>query len=69
VRARRQELGLTLRETAAQAGLSLPYVANLEKARRNPTLDTLVRLADALEIDPGDLLAGRPRGQAPPPST
>jgi transcriptional regulator with XRE-family HTH domain len=33
-----------------RAGLSLPYIANLEKARGNPTLDTLVRLSDALDI-------------------
>jgi transcriptional regulator with XRE-family HTH domain len=49
-RARREELGLTLREVAFNAGLSLPYVANLEKGRKNPTLDTLVRLSIALDL-------------------
>lgn len=49
-RARREELDLTLREVASRAGLSLPYIANLEKARGNPTLDTLVRLSDALDL-------------------
>jgi len=56
VRQRRDELGLTLRETAFRAGLSVPYIANLEKARGNPTLDTLVRLSDALELALDDLL-------------
>jgi transcriptional regulator with XRE-family HTH domain len=49
-RARREDLGLTLREVASNAGLSLPYVANLEKGRKNPTLDTLVRLSIALDL-------------------
>ena len=43
-------------EVAVQAGLSVPYIANLEKARGNPTLDPLVRLADALGTHVADLL-------------
>ena len=45
------------REVAVQAGLSVPYIANLEKARGNPTLDPLVRLADALGTHVADLLS------------
>lgn len=56
-RRRREELGLTLREVAIVAGLSVPYIANLEKARGNPTLDTLVRLADALQLPLTELIA------------
>ena len=33
---------------AADAGLSVPYVANLENGRGNPTADALTRLARAL---------------------
>ncbi len=33
---------------AADAGLSVPYVANLENGRGNPTTDALTRLAEAL---------------------
>lgn len=43
---------------ANEAGLSVPYVANLEKGRGNPTLDVVVSLARALQIDPGELFAG-----------
>jgi transcriptional regulator with XRE-family HTH domain len=42
---------------ANEAGLSVPYVANLEKGRGNPTLDAIVSLARALRIDPSELLA------------
>jgi plasmid maintenance system antidote protein VapI len=58
LRARRIELGLTLLAVATQAGVSVPYVANLEKGRGNPTLDVIVALADALGLSPGALLEG-----------
>lgn len=57
LRARRMELGLTLASVATEAGLSVPYVANLEKGRGNPTLDAVVALAAALEVTPGALLS------------
>ena len=56
LRARRSELGLTLAQVSQEAGLSLPYVANLEKGRGNPTLDVLVALAGALGLRPANLL-------------
>jgi transcriptional regulator with XRE-family HTH domain len=56
LRARRGALGRTVHTVALDAGLSLPYVANLENGRGNPTLDTLVRLASALDVTVGDLL-------------
>jgi len=60
LRARRAELGLTLLTVATQAGLSVPYVANLEKGRGNPTLDAIVALAGALQVGPAELLAVDP---------
>jgi transcriptional regulator with XRE-family HTH domain len=57
MRARRSALGHTLVTVANEAGLSVPYVANLEKGRGNPTLDAIVSLARALRIDPAELLA------------
>jgi transcriptional regulator with XRE-family HTH domain len=56
LRARRNELGLTLLGVATEAGLSVPYVANLEKGRGNPTLDVIISLADALGTSPAALL-------------
>lgn len=50
LRARRVELGLTLAEVAERAGLSLPYISNLERGRGNPTLEALGGLARALDI-------------------
>jgi transcriptional regulator with XRE-family HTH domain len=48
LRARRTAAGRTVASVANDAGLSVPYVANLENGRGNPTLTALTRLAAAL---------------------
>jgi transcriptional regulator with XRE-family HTH domain len=48
LRARRTAAGRTVASVAADAGLSVPYVANLENGRGNPTATALTRLASAL---------------------
>ena len=40
--------GRTVASVAAEAGLSVPYIANLENGRGNPTTTALTRLAGAL---------------------
>ncbi len=50
LRSRRAELGLTIAAVAKKANLSMPYVANLERGRGNPTLEALTAVAGALEI-------------------
>ncbi|MEV0221996.1 helix-turn-helix transcriptional regulator [Streptomyces sp. NPDC050704] len=48
LRNRRQEAGRTIASVAMDAGLSVPYIANLENGRGNPTLSALQQLAAAL---------------------
>ncbi len=48
LRAQRTAAGRTVASVAADAGLSVPYIANLENGRGNPTTAALSRLADAL---------------------
>ncbi|SRR5260370_42185831 len=48
LRARRTAAGRTVASVAADAGLSVPYIANLENGRGNPTTTALTRLAGAL---------------------
>lgn len=50
LRARRMEKSLTIAQVAESAGLSLPYVSNLERGLGNPTLEALTALAQALEV-------------------
>jgi len=48
LRSRRAATGRTVASVAADAGLSVPYIANLENGRGNPTITALARLAEAL---------------------
>ena len=48
LRARRTAAGRTVASVAAEAGLSVPYIANLENGRGNPTVSALAQLAAAL---------------------
>ena len=52
--------GLTLAELGEKVGRQAPYLSQLENARREPPLSLVGRLAAALEITPGDLLADEP---------
>ncbi|GIF22245.1 transcriptional regulator with XRE-family HTH domain [Actinoplanes tereljensis] len=49
LRTLRAAQGRTVAAVATDAGLSVPYVANLENGRGNPTVDALTRIADALQ--------------------
>jgi transcriptional regulator with XRE-family HTH domain len=66
----RLEAGLTQAELAARAGVTVETVARLERVLRgrssansNPSLETLVRLANALGVEVSELLSepSRPR--------
>jgi transcriptional regulator with XRE-family HTH domain len=57
IRARREARGLSLSAIAARAGLSKTIVATIESGAGNPSLDTLVRLAGALDVAVSELLA------------
>lgn len=47
-RRQRTAAGRTIASVAAEAGLSVPYIANLENGRGNPTLSAVSNLAAAL---------------------
>jgi transcriptional regulator with XRE-family HTH domain len=48
LRERRKAAGRTIASVAVDAGLSVPYIANLENGRGNPTVSALERLTAAL---------------------
>jgi quercetin dioxygenase-like cupin family protein len=41
---------------AERAGVSQPYLSQLENGRNNPSIQTLYRIANALDLSPQDLL-------------
>jgi transcriptional regulator with XRE-family HTH domain len=57
VRRLRTAAGLTQEQLGERCGMDLSAVSRLERGHRNPRLDTLVRLARALDVTPADLLA------------
>lgn len=53
----RMEKGLSLRELARKSGVSQPYLSQLESGQNNnPTLEVLIKLADALGITLKEML-------------
>ena len=55
IRGIRRRRGLSQDGLAERAGISAQYVSNIERGKENPTLDLLIRLADALDISFGDM--------------
>jgi len=71
LRGLRAAAGRTIASVAGDAGLSVPYIANLENGRGNPTIAALDRLATALgaALDVSLVLpAGEARRTETPPS-
>lgn len=54
----RQRVGLSQQGTADRAGLHRTHVAYIEAGKRLPRLDTIVKLAGAVEVEPCALLVG-----------
>jgi len=56
IQAARFRQKLSLNEVATRSGLSHTMVMRVEKRERLPTIDTLLRIADALQIDLSSVL-------------
>jgi transcriptional regulator with XRE-family HTH domain len=48
--------GMSMSAVAERAGLSQQMVSYVERQMRMPTLDTFLRMSEALAIDPSDVL-------------
>lgn len=55
IRRLRKAKGLTQEALAHDAGMSMRYLAGLERGEENPSLAFLVKLAEALGVEPGRL--------------
>lgn len=58
VRERRHELGLSQERLAEGTALHWSFIGRIERGQANLTLRNILRLADALDVDPGDLVRG-----------
>lgn len=66
LRERRVERGLSQEAVSFACGRHRTYVSLLERGRSSPSLDTLWAIAQALSVDPSELLRGVERRLAEP---
>jgi transcriptional regulator with XRE-family HTH domain len=59
IRRRRLDAGLTLVQLAERSGLSQPFLSQVENDRSQPSMASLVRIAQALDTTPQSLFAPR----------
>ncbi|RYG85790.1 MAG: XRE family transcriptional regulator [Alphaproteobacteria bacterium] len=57
IRLWRQTRGWSQQTLAGEAELSLRFLAGIERGEENPSLETLLAISRALEIDPSALFA------------
>ena len=53
----RHSLQLSQADLAEDAGIRRALVSNIERGDANPTLDSIVRIATALGVEPAELLS------------
>ncbi|MGO2658459.1 helix-turn-helix domain-containing protein [Mycetocola reblochoni] len=58
LRAARVDRELTLEDVGALADMHWTNIGKIERGQVHPSVETLVRIATALDIDPGELLRG-----------
>ncbi|GAS93859.1 XRE family transcriptional regulator [Mycolicibacterium canariasense] len=56
IRAIREKRQLSMREVAARAGISQPFLSQIERGQSMPSMITVYRLAETLDVTPGELL-------------
>ena len=52
----RERAGLTQEELSFRAGLSRPYISQLERNKKSPTVATLFLICDALDVRAADVI-------------
>ncbi|MDO5786050.1 MAG: helix-turn-helix transcriptional regulator [Eubacteriales bacterium] len=57
IRKIRNAQGITLEELSFKSGLNAAHLGQIERGLRNPTVETLERIADALEVSFLDLVS------------
>ena len=58
VRIRREALKQSQEELADLAGIDVRYLGGIERAQRNPSLKVIIAIAEALSVNPIELMAG-----------
>ncbi|MCW2121075.1 helix-turn-helix domain-containing protein [Flavobacterium sp. 7A] len=56
IRAKRESLGLLLRQVAAYLDIDQAILSKIERSERKPSKDNIIKLAEILKLDKEDLL-------------
>lgn len=56
VRVWREHRGMSVRDLASAAGLSAPYVSEIETGKKDGSISAMKKVAEALEVDLDDLV-------------
>lgn len=60
VRSRRKEAGLSMEKLAELAGIGAGFLAHIETCQKKPSLETVGRIANALQVPVTSLFGGHP---------
>ena len=58
VRAERQRLGISLEELGELSEMGSTSIGRIERGVSSPSVETIIRIASALEVEPGIFLTG-----------
>ena len=61
VRQRRLELGLSQEAAAVRCGIHWTQLGKVERGQRSLRLETIVKIAAGLDVDPAELVGGLPQ--------
>lgn len=61
LRERRREVGMTLKDVADAAGLSVGFISQIERGITVPSLSSLVSVSRVLDVNVGDFLTSQPQ--------
>lgn len=58
VRAERQRLGISLEDLGELSEMGSTSIGRIERGVSSPSVETIIRISTALEVDPGHFLTG-----------
>jgi transcriptional regulator with XRE-family HTH domain len=58
IRAARQELGISLEDLGELSEVNWTTIGKIERGASSPTVESLIRIATALEVDAGRFISG-----------
>lgn len=53
----RAQKGMTQEHLAGKMGISSKYLSSIERGKENPTLNTIITLSEALNVDLGEIFS------------